>query len=80
MEHVPEEEVEEVLADIASYAPNAVFAIALRPAAATLPNGDNAHCTVKPIQWWHGQLLLHYKEVEHIPTNKHFWGWWKCSN
>ena len=30
-----------------------VFAtIALYPAGKTLPNGENAHCTIRPPEWW----------------------------
>jgi hypothetical protein len=30
-----------------------VFAnIASYPAAKILPNGENAHCTIRPVEWW----------------------------
>jgi len=30
-----------------------VFAsVACYPAKTTLPNGENAHCTVRPLDWW----------------------------
>jgi hypothetical protein len=30
-----------------------VFAtVAMYPAGKTLPNGENAHCTIKPPDWW----------------------------
>ena len=36
-----------------SYANRFVFAcVACFPALATLPNGENAHCTVRPFSWW----------------------------
>lgn len=81
MEHIPEEEIAGVLKDIHNYADKAaIFAIALREAAQTLPNGENAHCTVKPAEWWHGQLLLEWREVELIPTRKYFWAWFICND
>jgi len=79
MEHVPEEEIDGVLTDIWGYAPVAVFAIALKPAAATLPNGENAHCTVKPKEWWESRLKQVWREVEYIPSKKYFWAWFKVS-
>lgn len=53
MEHVPEECVDIVLADIASYTKKiAVFSISTRPASKILPDGRNAHLTVKDSRWW----------------------------
>lgn len=81
MEHIPEDEILGVLLDIRRYAnKEAIFAIALREAAQTLPNGENAHCTVKPAAWWEGQLLLAFENVEPIPQKKYYWAWFKCSN
>jgi hypothetical protein len=80
MEHIPEDEIMDVLLDIRRYCDDtAIFAIALREAAQTLPNGENAHCTVKPTEWWHGQLLLVFDEVEHIPTKKYYWAWFTAT-
>lgn len=56
MEHVPEVEVDAVLADIRRLSPAAFFNISLRPAKTYLPNGDNAHCTVRPQSWWEDRL------------------------
>jgi hypothetical protein len=53
MEHIPEKDVDDVLADIFGYANKFVFlSIDTKPAKKELPNGKNAHCTVKPEQWW----------------------------
>ena len=56
MEHIPEEAVERTLADIRRLSPAAYFNISLRPARARLPNGANAHCTVRPKDWWEDRL------------------------
>lgn len=53
LEHVPEDEIPGVLEDIDSYAAKAVFfSICTRKAWAVLPNGENAHCTIKSKGWW----------------------------
>lgn len=53
LEHIPEEALDEVLGDIFSYANRFVFLnVSTRPAGRLLPNGENAHCTVKPHKWW----------------------------
>jgi len=53
LEHCPEEDVEWVVDEIFSFAKKAVFAnVACYPAKKVLPNGENAHCTIKPPEWW----------------------------
>lgn len=60
LEHVPEEEVCEVIADAFSYLrPNGllVATISNNPAWAHFKNsdgtmGDNLHCTLRPFEWW----------------------------
>lgn len=52
LEHVREETVPAILAHIFSLSSNVFFSIALRPAIEILPNGQNAHVTVKPLDWW----------------------------
>lgn len=53
MEHVPEVAVLEVLQQIYSKADKFVFIAASNtPAIAVLPNGENAHITLKPFMWW----------------------------
>lgn len=53
LEHCPEQDVRWIVAEIFSYATRFVFAnIACYPALTTLPNGENAHCTVRPMMWW----------------------------
>lgn len=42
-----------VLDELFGYARRFVFAnVACFPAGKRLPNGQNAHCTVKPVKWW----------------------------
>ena len=71
MEHIPEEQIPETFDAITRRADKFVFlAIATSPAIAILPNGDNAHCTLKPIEWWVEMYNKHsYKKVyTHIKT------------
>lgn len=57
LEHVPEEELTQFLADVFSYAERFVFfTVCCRPAKRVLPNGLNAHVTVKPYDWWTRQV------------------------
>lgn len=53
MEHCPEEDVPWILDEIFSYAERFVFVnIACYKANKILPSGENAHCTIKPLEWW----------------------------
>lgn len=65
MEHVPEEAVNEVLQQIYSKANKFVFIAASNiPAYAVLPNGENAHVTLKSCDWWINKI----KPFSDIPT------------
>tara|TARA_Y100000816_G_C25937739_1_gene489056 strand:+ start:115 stop:675 length:561 start_codon:yes stop_codon:yes gene_type:complete len=53
MEHIPEEGIPNVFNYMQSHATKFIYlAICQRLARAILPNGENAHCTIKPRQWW----------------------------
>jgi FkbM family methyltransferase len=53
LEHCPEEDVPWILDEIFGYAGRFVYLnVACYPARKTLPNGENAHVTVRPPEWW----------------------------
>jgi hypothetical protein len=63
MEHVPESCVDWVLNDIFQYSNSVVFlSISTREAEHRLPNGENMHVTIKPLEWWQ-------ERVERIASN-----------
>jgi hypothetical protein len=71
MEHIPEEQIPEVFEYIFSHADKFVFlGISTKLAKALLPNGENAHCTVKPIEWWTSMVEKHAPKrvYTHIKT------------
>ena len=52
--------MDDVLKDIFSYATKFVFlTISTKPAHKDLPNGENAHCTIKNEGWWREKLNEH---------------------
>lgn len=58
LEHCPEADVSWIVDEIFGYANKFVFAdVACYPARKRLPNGENAHCTVLPAEWWND--LMH---------------------
>lgn len=53
VEHCPEEDLPWILDEVFSYAEKFVYINAASyPAAKVLPNGENAHCTIKRPEWW----------------------------
>ena len=57
LEHVDEQDVDFVLDQIFSKARKIVYMnISTRPAAKSLPNGENAHVTVRPPEWWKARI------------------------
>lgn len=67
LEHIFIADIQSVLKDIFSYASKlVVINVACYPAAAQLPNGENAHVTVRHPFWWKSQLdivALEYPET-----------------
>lgn len=57
LEHIPEDKLSEVFADMRSYQPRIMFhVISNRKATQILPDGTNAHKTIKDANWWWNQL------------------------
>jgi hypothetical protein len=70
LEHIPKEDVPWVLDEIFDYARIFVYLnVACYPAKKMLPNGENAHCTVEPPEWW---IKLFDQRVKLTPGLKYF--------
>ncbi len=53
LEHCPEEDISWIVEEIFSFASKFLFLnVCTVPAIRLLPNGENAHCTVRPQEWW----------------------------
>lgn len=53
LEHCPGEDMAWIVDEMFGFATRFVYAtIACYPAAKRLPNGENAHCTIRPPEWW----------------------------
>ncbi len=66
LEHILEEDIKDTLLKIKSICPKTIFCITIIPAVNVLPNGTNAHCTVKSIDWWMLQIVLVFGEVSFV--------------
>lgn len=55
LEHCPEEDLPWIVAEMFGYAERFLYAsVACFPAKKRLPSGENAHCTIRPPDWWGG--------------------------
>ena len=53
LEHCPRQDLPWIIDEIFSFADEFVYMnVACHPARRILPNGENAHCTVEPSEWW----------------------------
>ena len=67
LEHCPEADIPWIVEEIFYYSRKFVFAnIACYPAHKMLPNGENAHTTIKPITWWHEVINEVYQKADSV--------------
>jgi hypothetical protein len=60
LEHCPEEDLPWILEEIFAYARCFVYLnVACYPARKTLPNGENAHITIRPAEWWRERVTAY---------------------
>ncbi|WP_164927159.1 hypothetical protein [Chlorobaculum tepidum] len=67
LEHVPEAELDCVLRDFRKLSTNAIIIPHLAKATRILPNGENAHCTIKTPSEWAQVFKRHYAHVYELP-------------
>lgn len=72
MEHIEEEFVDWVLKDLAYLGKRVFFAISLTKACEILPNGMNAHVTIKEGFWWTDKILEHFDSIEAIGKGRDY--------
>lgn len=71
LEHITEPDLPWVLDEMFGFARCFVYAnIACYPAKKNLPNGQNAHCTVRPPEWWMG--MIHAVAMRHTDVSYRF--------
>ena len=65
MEHIPEDELVEVVAEIAGYARQwALISVCCRPSKhIRFDDGENVHITIHPFAWWQEYLAPHFSSA-----------------
>ena len=66
LEHIPESDIKDVLSFLKKLSNKVFFNIATREAVEILPNGQNAHCTVKKPVWWFYHIRKHFSDLTMI--------------
>jgi len=61
LEHIPEDWVDFIIKSIKRKSERVIFSISMRKARAKLPNGMNAHITIKPYRWWRQKIIENFK-------------------
>lgn len=60
LEHIPEEDLETVVAQLFTHARHFVWAsVCCRPAKKSFPDGTNLHVTLHPLEWWQELFEAH---------------------
>lgn len=60
LEHIEERDLDAVIAEMASLSRNAIIIIDTKAASAVLPDGRNAHVTIRPHAWWRNRLSRYF--------------------
>ena len=71
LEHIPEGSIDYVLQEIFNYSKEVVLLhVGMGPAVAKLPNGENAHITIKPREWWIEKIEKFKKDYHTVYFHK----------
>lgn len=68
LEHLDEAEIEPVLRDIRQLGPTVFFIVPTTVARQVLPNGENAHATVKGETWWFNTIKRVFPDATRLPS------------
>ena len=68
LEHVEEDDLDEVLADMRSMCRDVLIVVDTAPARRTLPDGRNLHVTLKSHDWWRERIGRHFGDLEPVRT------------
>lgn len=72
LEHIPEKELPAVTTRIAELSDKVYFNLHHALAKTILPNGDNAHCTVKPAAWYHSLMESKFPHLTALPGRRDY--------
>jgi hypothetical protein len=68
LEHIEEADLDRTLAEMRGCCRDAIIIVDTVPSKHTLPDGRNAHVTVRPHQWWAERIERHFGPLEPVTT------------
>lgn len=68
LEHIEEPDLDAVLAEMRAACRDAIIIVDTSPASAVLPDGRNAHVTLRPPEWWRDRLSAVFGDLEPVRT------------
>ena len=68
LEHIEEADLDAVIGEMASLCRNALIIVDTKPASMVLPDGRNAHVTIRPHAWWRERLSHHFPRLHPVAT------------
>ncbi len=68
LEHIDEADLDDVLSQMRSLCEEAIIVVDTSPAKHTLPDGRNAHVTLRSHDWWRERIERHFGPVYAIPV------------
>ncbi len=68
LEHIPEDDIDTVLREMKTLCKDAILVIDTVPAKHTLPDGRNAHLTIRSHDWWQNRIEEVFGYAEPIRT------------
>jgi hypothetical protein len=68
LEHIEEKDIDGVLADMRAAGRQALIVVDTKAAKHTLPDGRNAHVTLRTHAWWREKIAKHFGSAEAIAT------------
>lgn len=68
LEHIEEEDVDTVLAEMRWMCRDAIIIVDTKAAEKILPDGRNAHVTIRPHDWWREKISAHFGKLDSIAT------------
>jgi hypothetical protein len=68
LEHIEETDLDDVISELSSLSHNAIIIVDTKPATTFLPDGRNAHVTIRSHTWWRERLLKHFPVLHPVGT------------
>lgn len=72
LEHIPESALPDVLAQISRLSRNVFFNLHHAATRTILPNGENAHCTIKPPEWYHALMSQYFAHITPLNGRRNY--------